>query len=53
MITSCRPPWPDAKTFGTPASAGESLPSLETMRRLPGRSVTSIRPSGRNASAQG
>src|SRR5207342_770044 len=35
------------------ASAGESLPPLETMRRLPGRSVTSIRPSGRNASAQG
>src|SRR5262249_12334774 len=51
--TSCRPPWPDARTAGTPASGGESLPSRATMRRRPGRSVTSMRPSGRNASPQG
>ena len=25
--TSCRPPWPDARTCGTPATGGESLPS--------------------------
>ena len=39
--------------FGTPASAGESAPSLATMRMRPGRSVTSMRPAGRKAIAQG
>src|SRR5262245_33005940 len=51
--TSGRPPWPAAKTFGRPASAGESLPSAATIRMRPGRSVTSMRPSGRKATAQG
>ncbi len=37
----------------TPLSGGESCPSLVTMRMRPGRSVTSIVPSGRNASAHG
>ena len=53
MTTSSRPPWPEAQTSGTPFSGGESCPSAVTMRMRPGRSVTSILPSGRNASAQG
>ena len=51
--TSSKPPWPRAKTFGTPASGGDSLPSRVTMRMRPGRSVTSMRPSGRKASDHG
>src|SRR5882757_6729307 len=52
-MTSCNPPWPDARTSGTPFSGGESWPSGVTRRIRPGRSVTSMRPSGRNASAHG
>src|ERR1043165_3170880 len=50
---SCSPPWPEARTAGTPVAGGDSLPSRVTTRRRPGRSVTSIRPSGRNASPHG
>ena len=53
MTTSSSPPWPEAQTSGTPLSGGEICPSGVTMRMRPGRSVTSIRPSGRNASAHG
>ena len=53
MMMSSRPPWPVAHTSGTFFSGGESWPSAETMRMRPGRSVTSILPSGRKASAQG
>ena len=38
---------------GTPWSGSESVPSAATMRRRPGRSVTSMRPSGRKARPQG
>ena len=41
------------KTFGTPCSGADSLPSGVAIRMRPGRSVTSMRPSGRKASAQG
>ncbi len=51
--TSSNPPWPRANTFGKPATGGDSLPSGVTTRMRPGRSVTSMRPSGRKASAQG
>src|SRR6267142_1654001 len=50
VTTSSSPPWPDAQTSGTPLSGGESCPSTVTIRMRPGRSVTSILPSGRNAS---
>ena len=40
-------------TRGTPRSALGSSTPLRTMRSRPGRSVTSMRPSGRNAIAQG
>ena len=53
MATSSRPPWPDAQTSGAPLSGGENCPSAVTMRMRPGRSVTSILPSGRNASDHG
>ena len=53
MTTSSRPPWPEAQTSGTPLSGGEIWPSAVTIRMRPGRSVTSIFPSGRNASAHG
>jgi hypothetical protein len=43
----------DANTSGTPFNGGEICPSVVTRRIRPGRSVTSIRPSGRNASDQG
>src|SRR5882672_8366571 len=52
-MTSRRPPWPDAQTSGTPLSGGDNCPSMVTMRMRPGRSVTSILPSGRNASDHG
>src|SRR5262245_39520198 len=52
-MTSCSPPWPRANTCGTPSTGGERLPPLATMRMRPARSVTSMRPSGRNAIAQG
>src|SRR5688500_3904292 len=48
-----RPPWPPACTCGTPASGGESVPSRETRRRRPARSVTSMPPSGRSARPHG
>src|SRR3954463_9551755 len=51
--TSCRPPCPDAATFGTPCSGAVSLPSSVAIRMRPGRSVTSMRPSGRKANAHG
>ena len=53
VTTSSNPPWPEAMTSGTPFSGGEICPSSVTMRMRPGRSVTSIRPSGRNASDHG
>src|SRR5882757_2129494 len=53
VTTSSSPPWPVAQTSGTPLSGGESCPSTLTMRMRPGRSVTSILLSGRNASAHG
>src|SRR4051794_17991406 len=53
VTTSSSPPWPVAQTSGTPFSGGESCPSTLTMRMRPGRSVTSILLSGRNASAHG
>ena len=52
-MTSSNPPWPDAKTSGTPFNGCDNCPSVVTRRIRPGRSVTSIRPSGRNASDQG
>ena len=51
--TSSSPPWPRANTAGTPASGAEARPSRPMMRSRPGRSVTSMRPSGRNASDHG
>ena len=51
--TSSMPACPCAETFGTPDSGADNFPSRLTMRMRPGRSVTSIRPSGRKASAQG
>jgi hypothetical protein len=51
--TSSRPPCPPVSTSGTPASGADTLPLRSTMRSRPGRSVTIIRPSGRNSSAQG
>src|SRR3569832_424212 len=52
-MTSIRPAWLRAKTFGTPASGSDVLPSLSTIRMRPGRSVTSMRPSGRKARDHG
>ena len=52
--TSSRPPCPRASTAGRPATGSDScLPSALTTRSRPGRSVTSILPSGRNASPHG
>ena len=51
--TSSRPPCPLAQTCGTPLIGSDSLPSLLTTRRCPGRSVTSMRPSPMNARPQG
>src|ERR1700712_3945240 len=53
MMTSSSPPWPEAHTSGTPLSGGDNWPSADTIRMRPGRSVTSILPSGRNASDHG
>ena len=48
-----RPPLPSVLTGGTPEmGCGSSTPS-RTMRSRPGRSVTSMPPSGRNAIAHG
>ena len=52
-ITSSSPPWLTANTFGTLPSGGDNWPARVTMRMRPGRSVTSMRPSGRKASDQG
>ena len=51
--TSSRPHWPTASTAGKPSSAAEMRPSAVTMRKAPAFSVTSMRPSGRNATAHG
>ncbi len=53
IATSSSPPCPSARTFGTPASGSDSFPLGSTIRSRPGRSVTRMRPSGRNASAHG
>src|SRR5215468_5167408 len=47
------PAWLWAKTLGTLPSAGDSWPFRVAMRIRPGRSVTSMRPSGKNASDHG
>ena len=52
-ITSSRPPCPEANTRGTFPRGGDNWPLRETMRIRPGRSVTSMRPSGKNASDHG
>ena len=51
--TSSRPPWPVAATSGKPAIGSDSCPDFATMRSRPGRSVTNMRPSGRNCRPQG
>ena len=52
-IKPCSPRGPPGCTSGTPATGcSSSLPS-RTMRSRPTRSVTSIEPSGRNATDQG
>src|SRR5262245_37899057 len=52
--TASSPPCPYPSIGGSPATGwGSSLPSREAIRNRPARSVTSVRPSGRNASAQG
>ncbi len=51
--TSKSPDWPRCTTSGTPSTgSGASLPSFAT-RRVPRRSVISIRPSGSHATHQG
>ena len=51
--TSNNPPWSWAWTAGTPLMLPDSWPVAESSSRRPGRSVTSMRPSGRKASPQG
>src|SRR5688572_9551822 len=51
--TSSRPPCPSAQTAGTPDNGAETLPSAETRRSRPDRSVTRKPPSGSRATAQG
>ena len=51
--TSCRPPWPCTVTSGSPFTGLGSSKPLATTLSLPAFSVTSMRPSGRNASDQG
>jgi hypothetical protein len=51
--TSSRPPWPRATTCGTLPRGSDTRPSRSTRRSRPGRSVTSIRPSGRKARPHG
>ena len=41
------------QTFGTPASGGDSVPSRVAIRMRPGRSVTSMRPSGQEGERPG
>ena len=51
--TSSRPPCPRAWTAGTPRGGWRRARPARLSGSCPGRSVTSRRPSGRNASAQG
>ena len=51
--TSSSPPWPRAKTSGTPSTGSEIAPSGPITRSRPGRSVTRKPPSGRIAIPQG
>ncbi len=48
-----RPPLPSVLTRGTPAMGVGSSTPLRMMRSRPGRSVTSMLPSGRNARLHG
>jgi hypothetical protein len=50
--TSMSPPWPSSRKAGRPATAVR-VPSAPMCQSRPARSVTSIAPSGRKATAQG
>ena len=51
--TSSSPAWPSTKIFGSPEISEINAPSAPSSSRRPGFSVTSMRPSGRNARPHG